>query len=293
MGDCNIELKIFKQISTWAKQYDQWAQVRKMHPVLIDDSHVCTNCETEYQGRFCPQCGLKASISRLKVKNLFQNFLDIWGLGSRPMFRTLGELFTRPGYMIREYLSGHQPLYFPPFKMLVVTTVIYLLVGWARDVPIDGLIQLDAILDGVSSGASERGVMLREYLDVIFSWFNDHLAIGVIVGQSISVLATRIAFRKAEVKWTLVELFFAHIYLAVQYYVIAMACILLFKAELDELPAWGVLSLVILIYQWLTLAQLYNMGFWKSLVKSIFKGLWQFVITVGLTVLVVISVMVI
>lgn len=264
-----------------------------MHPVLTADSHVCTNCDTEFQGNFCPQCGLKASIARLKIKNLFQNFLDIWGLGSRPMFRTLRELFTRPGYMIREYLSGHQPLYFPPFKMLVLTTVIYLLAGWWRGVPIDGLIQLDAILDSASGEASERGTRLSVYLEQIFDWFNDHLAIGVIVGETISVVATRIAFFKAAIQWSLVELFFAHIYLGVQYYIIATLSILLFGAELDELPGWGVLSLVILLYQWLTLAQLYNMGFWQSLARSIIKSIWQIVIAFVLVALVIIIVIII
>ena len=286
-------MKIVEKIKTWGKQYDQWAQVRQMHPVLTTVQRVCTNCETEFQGNFCPQCGLKASIAKLKVKNLFQNFLDIWGLGSRPMFRTLRELFTRPGYMISEYLSGHQPLYFPPFKMLVVTTVIYLLAGWVRDVPIDGLIQLDSILDSVSGDASERGTKLSVYLEQIFDWFNDHLAIGAIVGESICVLATRIAFLKAAIQWSLVELFFAHIYLSVQHYIFATLSILLFGAELDELPGWGVLSLVIMLYQWLTLAQLYNMGFWQSLFRTILKSFCQIVIAFALVALLILIVMMI
>lgn len=277
---------------TWAKRYDQWARVRKRQPVLTDDEHTCTNCGTQYRGRFCPQCGLKAIIAKLKVKNLCQNFLDIWGLGSRPMFRTIIELFTRPGYMIREYLSGHQPLYFPPFKMLVLTTVMYLLAAWARDVPIDGLIQLDAILDDISGEASSRGMMVKNFLRQLFDWFDDHLAFGIIVGQSISVLATRIAFAGARVQWSLVELFFAHIYLAVQYYIIATLCILLFGVELDEFPAWGLLTLVIMIYHWLTLAQLYDMGIIKSLFRSILKGICQLLITVILIMLVALIVMI-
>ena len=51
------------------------------------------------------------------------NFLDIWGLGNRPMFRTLRELFWRPGYMVRDYLNGHRQFYFPPFKLLAVVIV--------------------------------------------------------------------------------------------------------------------------------------------------------------------------
>jgi hypothetical protein len=51
------------------------------------------------------------------------NFLDIWGLGNRPMFRTVMELFWRPGYMVRDYLNGHRNFYFPPFKLLAIMVV--------------------------------------------------------------------------------------------------------------------------------------------------------------------------
>ena len=184
--------------------------------------------------------------------------------------------------MIREYLSGHQPLYFPPFKMLVVITVIYIMVAWLRGVPIDGVMGLNSILENIKADASEHGRVLLVYVGTIISWFNEHLAFAVILGQTISVLATRIAFRKAEDKWSLVELFFAHIYMASQYYIVASLCILLFKAELDEYPALGLLSVVILLLQWLTHAQLYNMGCWKSLLGLIRKTFWQIVIYVFL-----------
>ena len=49
-------------------------------------------------------------------------------MGNRPMFRTLGELFWRPGYMIRDYLQGMQMAYFPPFKMFFLLVALTLLV---------------------------------------------------------------------------------------------------------------------------------------------------------------------
>lgn len=163
--------------------------------------------------------------------------------------------------------------------MLVVITVIYVMTAWLRDVPIDGIVGMDTILDAIKADASKHGLVLLEYIDSIISWFNEHLAFAVIVGQTISVLATRIAFRKAEDKWSLVELFFAHIYMSSQYYIIASLCILLFKAELDEYPALGLLSIVILLFHWLTHAQLYNMGCWKTLFYLIRKAFWQLIIS--------------
>jgi len=51
-------------------------------------------------------------------------FLDVWGLGNRGMFRTLRDLVLRPGYMIRDYLSGMQMAYFPPFKLFFLLTAL-------------------------------------------------------------------------------------------------------------------------------------------------------------------------
>ena len=52
----------------------------------------------------------------------FLNFLDVWGLGNRGMFRTIRDLVLRPGYMIRDYLKGMQMAYFPPFNMFFLLT---------------------------------------------------------------------------------------------------------------------------------------------------------------------------
>ena len=55
-------------------------------------------------------------------------FLDVWGMGNRGMFRTLRDLILRPGYLIRDYISGMQMVYFPPFKLLFLLTALLLVV---------------------------------------------------------------------------------------------------------------------------------------------------------------------
>lgn len=114
------------------KKFSEW-QV-KPHEVapLVNDKHVCATCHTEYQGNFCPRCGQKAIVGRYSFKQAFLLFLDVWGLGNRGMFRTIRDLLLRPGYMIRDYLSGMQMAYFPPFKMffLVVALSVFVESGF-------------------------------------------------------------------------------------------------------------------------------------------------------------------
>ena len=98
----------------------------KPHEVapLVNDKHECATCHTEYQGNYCPRCGQKAIVGRYSFKQAFLLFLDVWGLGNRGMFRTIRDLLLRPGYMIRDYLSGMQMAYFPPFKMFFLVVAL-------------------------------------------------------------------------------------------------------------------------------------------------------------------------
>ena len=97
--------------NTWSRnlraldlRLDRRQQQRAPIPVKIDDTErTCSNCSTVYRGRVCPQCGQVGVWKRFTWRQAILNLLDIWGLGNRPMFRTLRDLFWRPGYMARDY----------------------------------------------------------------------------------------------------------------------------------------------------------------------------------------------
>lgn len=114
-------------VEKW-RAFCRWQQ---QPPRLIkksDELHRCFTCGEEYHGNYCPQCGQSARIGRYSFKNALLLFLDVWGVGNRGMFRTLRDLLLRPGYMIRDYISGMQMAYFPPFKLLFLLTALWTLV---------------------------------------------------------------------------------------------------------------------------------------------------------------------
>lgn len=121
---------------------DRRMQQRDIIPETLDDTvRTCYNCGHVYTGRVCPQCGQAGTWKRYTWWQAFRNFLDIWGLGNRPMFRTLKELFWRPGYMIRDYLDGHRQFYFPPFKLLAVSVALLIFTSWLTGVKYESYIQ--------------------------------------------------------------------------------------------------------------------------------------------------------
>ena len=121
-------------VGKW-KEFCEWQQ----RPALIIkksvEHHRCHTCGEEFQGNYCPQCGQSAMIGRYSFRKAFLLFLDVWGVGNRGMFRTLRDLILRPGYLIRDYISGMQSAYFPPFKLLFLMTafVLFAMVGFSQE----------------------------------------------------------------------------------------------------------------------------------------------------------------
>ena len=110
------------------KRFKEWEQQPHKVAPLSEEEHECATCGTRFEGNYCPRCGQSAKIGRYSFKKAFLLFLDVWGVGNRGMFRSIRDLILRPGYMIRDYLTGMQMAYFPPFKMLFLLCTLAFLV---------------------------------------------------------------------------------------------------------------------------------------------------------------------
>lgn len=106
---------------------------------LLTDEVVCKNCETHYQGNYCPVCGQSRKVRRLSFLNMVDDFISIFINLDNGFLRTATELFWRPGHMIRDYIEGHRKVYMKPLAMLFCLGTIYYLTVW--------LIAKDAIPD--------------------------------------------------------------------------------------------------------------------------------------------------
>ena len=210
---------------------DRRQQLRTRVAVVHDDtSRQCTNCGTQYTGRVCPQCGQPGTWSRYTWKQAILNLLDIWGLGNRPMFRTLKELFWRPGYMVRDYLGGHRQFYFPPFKLLAVTVVLFISVSFlvAR---LLGLVGVDAedisgltnmtissnivdLLEGVKP-TGFLGAIIDDLL-LFFNFLSRNLLYNWLFVAVFMVFCIWIAFRRVS-KYNFVETYIFFIFVLSQW----------------------------------------------------------------------------
>ncbi|MBO4752226.1 MAG: DUF3667 domain-containing protein [Bacteroidales bacterium] len=110
------------------RRFHEWQRKPYCVKEMSQEEHECSTCHTIYTGNFCPRCGQSRRIGRYSFKTAMFNFLDVWGLGNRGMFRTIRDLLLRPGFMIRDYIGGMQMAYYPPFKMFFLLAALSIVV---------------------------------------------------------------------------------------------------------------------------------------------------------------------
>lgn len=99
-------------------QTETQAEIRTTH---------CLNCGTDFEGKFCPECGQNAETGRFTMQFIYENLLAAFISKDGGIWFTLKNLFTRPGEMIVEILNGKRRRYFSPFPMLFFVLTVYIL----------------------------------------------------------------------------------------------------------------------------------------------------------------------
>lgn len=90
---------------------------------------VCANCGADLAGEYCAVCGQRHE-PRVHTMAHFaaEAFESITHADSR-LWRTLGYLLTRPGYLTKEFFAGRRARYLPPFRLYLVISVVFFLFG--------------------------------------------------------------------------------------------------------------------------------------------------------------------
>lgn len=123
----------------------------------------CLNCGAALAGVYCSACGQKGDVRVPSLGHVVVDALgDLVNFDSR-IWRSLGALAFKPGRLTRCYLEGQRVRYAPPFRMYVVTSVVFfLVVSFARFAPSTGPItaeQIDADVNArIDAALNDAGV---------------------------------------------------------------------------------------------------------------------------------------
>ena len=202
----------------------------------------CHNCDSDFSGNFCPICSQRAEVGRVGWQSIKDNIAILWGMDSRSLGYTLLQLLGRPGYLVRDYISGRRQVSFLPVKMLVIVCLFVVIFESVFHVKNDVI--------GLKFNVQE--------VDEIVAWINAQKSWATLFLQSFYILPTWLVFRYAPgyPRHTLPEGFFLQVYLSA----LSLLTILFigyWNEDLD-LALW-------IIYMYITYRQLFGYGWWGIL----------------------------
>jgi len=87
-----------------------------MHPTN------CLNCGTllTADDNFCPYCGQKSNVHRLKLSHILHEFLHSFTHADKGFLGITADLALKPGIVAREYIAGKRKKYFNPFTYFLL-----------------------------------------------------------------------------------------------------------------------------------------------------------------------------
>ena len=185
------------------RRFKEWQQRPYYVAQKSAEHHCCCSCGEEYLGNFCPRCGQRAEVGRVGWNSIKENIALLWGLDSRSMTYTLVQLMGRPGYLVRDYISGRRQVSFPPVKMLVIVCLFVVI--------FETVFHLHR--DVLSLTFNNQAV------NQVIEWINSQKNWATLLVNSIYILPTWLVFRFAPgyPRHTLPEGFFLQVFLSVQW----------------------------------------------------------------------------
>ena len=247
-------------------RFRQWQQ-QPFDYQDTDDHHGCCNCGNEYENNYCPRCGQKAVYGPITWRSVFQGVMDVWGVGTRSLPYSLWQLIWRPGYLIRDYISGKRQASFPPVKMLVVVALVLVMVNnmlsvdYANDEPIE-----------VAAGSAA----FNAKFDVLFDWMTNHIAWSALIAFSLFIIPIWFLFRQAPrlPRHVLPQGFYIQVFIGVQFLMFMLMTVMVVEfipsLQWNGSNASGIMVFIVLPVMLLVdYKQLFGYGWWGTIWRAL------------------------
>ncbi len=121
---------------------------------------VCANCGAALAGDYCASCGQRHEPHIHTVAHFAGEAFESISHADSRLWRTLWYLLARPGFLTREFFTGHRVRYLPPFRLYLVISVLFFL---AVGLPEGGAFQLDVDTRTPAERAADMRAVAAEF----------------------------------------------------------------------------------------------------------------------------------
>ena len=88
----------------------------------------CLNCGTSFQGKYCYECGQKASVQKLTWKSILEEVVHFFTHAEHSFIYTSKQLVKAPGIIVKEFLDGKRKKVHKPITFLLIWAAILKLI---------------------------------------------------------------------------------------------------------------------------------------------------------------------
>ena len=232
----------------------------------------CLNCGSPLSGKFCDNCGQKATVHRLQVKEIVSEFLlSPFHIENHGLPWTFLWLFTKPGEVIRKYVFGKRKLLYPAFRYLVLGGTIATIISKKYKIFHIDLEQVEVPL---------LSFIEREF----FVYANDNLTLFNLLSIPVFAFGTYIFFKPKGFNYA--ENLTLHAYITAQqlWTLIIIFPFLQFfpQAKGTILQVYSGLTTLYSFYVIMNFFKMRNvLGFTLMILTLIYSYLFQFAVTYG------------
>lgn len=233
----------------------------------------CLNCGTVFKGYYCPGCGQSADTHRFTVKQACMNLFEAIFGGDSIILTTCGNLFYRPGKMIRDFILGSRTRYFRPVQLLLCLVTLYALIAFFLGIPNASTPTLSSDVQAIDENKLRKGG------ELLYKIINNKVIFGLLF-SFFCVFPFKLVFRKCTLErpdgtvegLNVAEHFYTLVYITCQFLLVG----LFFELFRNIKPIYDLQEhindlLLILLPTW-TYQQVFGIRWLKSLGKSLIAG---------------------
>jgi hypothetical protein len=248
----------------------------------------CLNCGAEVTGKFCSNCGQEnIELQENFFHLVFHTVGDFFHFDSK-FFRSLIPLFTKPGFLTREYWQGRRAHYIHPLRLFFFVTIVMVIIASAYYKKYEQQIKSDRITVTKSEADEKEDPVARERrnkkiiegMGKSFDYASAYLKYISFLLLPFYALAFKFLYSRH--KKTYIDHVVYTLHLQSFAYIVLSVAMLIPLFITPSARSWfmDIMLLATVVYLLISLRRLYKQSWIKTVVKSVFAMMFIFGISV-------------
>ena len=88
-------------------------------------SATCLNCRAATNGNYCQQCGQATHLHVPSAREFLHEFIAHYVALEGTLWKSLGKLVFKPGFLTREYIEGRRVRYLEPLRLYLTFSILF------------------------------------------------------------------------------------------------------------------------------------------------------------------------